>query len=320
MALVATYIIKNIKITGCALAWRNMLEHHWKHICFFGRIMKEHALFLQAGFPAGETGYRNKANWYREEFEKALWQTVRLSDGMVGKDVLRSGEVFTEFTVMAEQQTGRLTKIPIDFRITQAEERLRAGCAKCADERMAWRIGQLNQHVLHLLSGLIMFKKQILREVTSCRLYTANYPLLIEHIIREAELYQHIITSLEERTCMSSENMVETELFWNQIMMEHALFIRDLLDPTECELVETADTYAGDYCRLLEEARQQDCRAMNGLTRRTLETTKRYRDFKAAGTKGITGCDIRSIILPLLADHVLREANHYLRILKQEGE
>ena len=211
-------------------------------------------MFLQAGFPAGETGYRNKANWYREEFEKALWQTVHLSDGMVGKDVLRSGEVFTEFTVMAEQQTGRLTKIPVDFRITQAEERLRAGCAKCADERMAWRIGQLNQHVLHLLSGLIMFKKQILREVTSCRLYTANYPLLIEHIIREAELYQHIITSLEERTCMSSENMVETELFWNQIMMEHALFIRGLLDPTECELVETADTFAGDYCRLLEEA------------------------------------------------------------------
>ncbi|WP_334300402.1 DUF2935 domain-containing protein [Sellimonas caecigallum] len=279
--------------------------------------MKEHALFLQAGFPAGETGYRNKANWYREEFEKALWQTVRLSDGMVGKDVLRSGEVFTEFTVMAEQQTGRLTKIPIDFRITQAEERLRAGCAKCADERMAWRIGQLNQHVLHLLSGLIMFKKQILREVTSCRLYTANYPLLIEHIIREAELYQHIITSLEERTCMSSENMVETELFWNQIMMEHALFIRGLLDPTECELVETADTFAGDYCRLLEEARQQDCRAMNGLTRRTLETTKRYRDFKAAGTKGITGCDIRSIILTLLADHVLREAQPDATVIEE---
>ena len=70
--------------------------------------------------------------------------------------------------------------------------------------------------------------------------------------------------------------------------------------------------------RLLEEARQKDCRAMNGLTKKTLETTKRYRDFKAAGTKGITGCNIRSVILPLLADHVLREANHYLRILKQE--
>ncbi|MGN0511121.1 MAG: DUF2935 domain-containing protein [Lachnospiraceae bacterium] len=26
-----------------------------------------------------------------------------------------------------------------------------------------------------------------------------------------------------------------------------------------------------------------------------------------------------TVILPLLADHVLREANHYLRILKSEG-
>ena len=135
-------------------------------------------MFLQAGFPAGETGYSNKAGRYREEFEKILWRTVRLADGMVGKDVLCSGEVFTEFTVMAEQQTTRLTKVPIDFRITQAEERLRAGCGEHMDHEMANRmdcqIRRLNQCVLQLLNGLIMFKKQILREVTSCRLYTAN--------------------------------------------------------------------------------------------------------------------------------------------------
>lgn len=236
------------------------------------------------------------------------------------QDVLCSGEVFTEYTVMAEQQTGRLTKIPIDVRITQAEENLQAGREACKDERMARRIRQLNHHVLHLLGGLIEFKKQILQEVTCCRLFTANYPLLIEHIIREAELYQKMIASLEDGTCKSVERMAETERFWNQIMMEHALFIRGLLDPTEGELIETADSFAGDYQRLLEEARQKDCRAMNGPTRKTLETTKKYRDFKAAGTKGITGCEIRSIILPLLADHVLREANHYLRLLKQKGE
>ena len=119
---------------------------------------------------------------------------------------------------------------------------------------------------------------------------------------------------------MPSKDLRETEMFWNQIMMEHALFIRGLLDPTECELVGTADTFAGDYCRLLEEAREQDCRTMDTLTRETLETTEKYRDFKAAGTKGITCCDIRSVILPLLADHVLREANHYLRILQTEGK
>lgn len=286
---------------------------------FFGRIMKEHALFLQAGFPAGETGYRKKADSFREEFEKILWQAVRLSDGVAGKEVLCSGEVFTEFTEMAEQQTAGLTKIPIDFRITQAEKRLRAGRTTCIDDRMECQIHRLNQRVLQSLNGLILFKKQILQEINSCRLSTANYPLLIEHIIREAELYRQIITMSEKRECISQKSIDETEPFWNQIMLEHALFIRGLLDPTECELIKTADTFAGDYERLLEEAGRQGCRAMDALTGKTLETTERYRDFKSAGAQGITGCKIRSIILPLLADHVLREANHYIRILKQGG-
>lgn len=55
---------------------------------------------------------------------------------------------------------------------------------------------------------------------------------------------------------------------------------------------------------------------MEELTRQSLETTVKYQEFKTAGTRGITSCEIRSVILPLLADHVLREANHYLRILK----
>lgn len=66
----------------------------------------------------------------------------------------------------------------------------------------------------------------------------------------------------------------------------------------------------------MEEAREQDRKAMNALTTKTLQTTRQYQQFKTAGAKGITGCEIRSIILPLLTDHVLREANHYLRILE----
>ena len=52
------------------------------------------------------------------------------------------------------------------------------------------------------------------------------------------------------------------------------------------------------------------------MTNASLEETLRFRDFKSAGTQGITQCKIRSVILPLLADHVLREANHYIRLLQ----
>lgn len=283
---------------------------------FFGRIMKEHSLFLLAGFPAKETEFIQCADRFREEFEEGLRRTVKLADGIVRKPVLNSGEVVTEFTKKAECQTENLTGIPIDVKITEAEERLRAGGCDMVNRETVHQVSMLNQQMLKSLNGLISFKEEILREVTGCRLYTTNYPLLLEHILREAKLYRQMIIELEQRGRITAPDLRNLEIFWNQIMMEHAWFIRGLLDPTECELMETADGFAKDYCRLLEEAGKQDRRAMNALTTRTLQTTKQYQQFKTAGTEGITGCEIRSVILPLLADHVLREANHYLRILE----
>ncbi|MGN1170235.1 MAG: DUF2935 domain-containing protein [Lachnospiraceae bacterium] len=116
---------------------------------------------------------------------------------------------------------------------------------------------------------------------------------------------------------LSCHDLKKTEDFWNQIMMEHALFIRGLLDPSENELIRTANQFACEYKALLEQARRQDCRAM-GMREESLEETLRLREFKAAGTEGILKLEISSVILPLLADHVLREANHYIRLLETD--
>lgn len=283
---------------------------------FFGRIMKEHSLFLLAGFPAKETEFIQRADRFREEFEEGLRRTVKLADGIVSGSVLSSGEVVTEFTQKAECQTMDLTGIPIDVKLTEAEQRLCAGNCVMINREIISHVRMLNRQMLKSLNGLIAFKEEVLGEMTRCRLYTTNYPLLIEHILREAKWYRQTILELEGNGRISMPDLRNVEIFWNQIMMEHAEFIRGLLDPTECELMETANGFVGDYCRLLEEAREQDKKVTNTLTARTLQTTKEYQRFKTAGAEGITGCDIRSIILPLLADHVLREANHYLRILE----
>lgn len=283
---------------------------------FFGRIMKEHSLFLLASFPAKEKDFRQRADCFREEFEDGLRKTVELADGIVRETVLESGEIVTEFTKNAECQTEKLTGIAIDTKITEAEKRLSNGCPAMVSREMVQRVKMLNRQMLRSLNGLIAFKEKILQQVLECRLYTANYPLLIEHILREGRLYRQILMQLERNGRILAPDLRNLEIFWNQIMMEHAQFIRGLLDPTECELIKAADEFAEDYCRLFNEAREQDMRDMDALTAKTLRTTKEYQQFKTAGTEGITGCEIRSVILPLLADHVLREANHYLRILE----
>lgn len=282
---------------------------------FFARIMKEHAIFLQAGFMPKNIEYIQEAMLYKRQFEKLLSDTVSLSNCMIRNNVLLSGEIVTKFTYGAERKTEELTGINIDSNITLQELKLTSDNYYGMPD-ITKQVCYLNNMAITLLDGLINLKERMLKDVLYCRLFTANYPLLIEHILREAKLYRQYVTMLQRGEDINCQNMKQVELFWNQIMMEHALFIRGLLDPTESDLITTADSFAKDYEKLIEEAKNMTDETIKTVTNKTIVETQKYIEFKTAGTEGIKKCEIRSIILPLLADHVLREANHYFRILK----
>lgn len=284
---------------------------------FFARIMKEHALFLQAGFMPISNDFICEAQWYKGEFEKLLSDTVRLSNCMISSKIIDSGEIVTPYTFGVEKKTSEFTGIVIDTNITLEQLRLQPEGHAYLNPNLADYVCYLNSRALQLLDGLINFKERILRDVLSCKLFTANYPLLLEHIIREAKLYRQYVVMLLNGQNITCEGRKQVELFWNQIMMEHALFIRGLLDPSEEELITTADNFAKEYKKLLQDAQNMTDETIKTVTDETITETIKYRDFKKAGTEGIAGCKIKSIILPLLADHVLREANHYLRILEE---
>lgn len=286
---------------------------------FFARIMREHALFLKAGFLPKNANEIREAERLLRQFEVLLSRAVALSNGAVRCLVLESGEVFTPFTARAECQTQRLTGTFLDRDLTAREARLRGfSCGKepCFSRGMVCQVRRLNREALVLVERLIAFKERLLREMGRCRVFNANYPLLIEHILREARLYRAHLLRLEGREDCGCDDLRDSELFWDRIMMEHALFIRGLLDPTEEALIATSNDFAGDYKRLLETSAAANDK-MCGCAGGALELTRKFRDFKQAGVEGIEACKIRSLILPLLADHVLREANHYLRLLAE---
>lgn len=285
---------------------------------FFARIMKEHSFFLEAGMVQKDEEFIKRADEFRKEFENLLYHVVKISDGMIRPAVLNSGEIVTEFTRVAEEETEDLTGIPFDTRITVLEEELKSGDYSSESPELQDAVREINKAAIYLLDGLIELKEEILNRVLTCNMFTTNYPLLIKHILREANLYRIYVIALEEGLDIDDKNMRQTELFWNRIMMEHAQFIRGLLDPTEMELINTSNEFAESYAALLIKAQSATDATIDSVKDETIMVTKGIRDFKAAGTKGIEACEIQSIMVPLLADHVLREANHYLRILSTD--
>jgi len=283
---------------------------------FFMRVMKEHAIFLEAGLGPKNSKIAKELDKCKGNLEKLLFDVVKLSKGRVRQSIVDSGEVFTDYTLETEKKTEHYTGININSKITTMEKDLMCAPKKGIDSKVASCVKDINNKAIKLIDELIDLKMKILDDVLCCKIFTSNYPSLVEHTIEEAKLYRSYIDDIECNRDIDEVNISKIEAFWNEIMMEHSLFIRGLLDPSEYELINTAHEFAFEFNELIQQLNNVTNVTIDNVTHETLKETTRLRDFKEEGTKGIMNCNIKSLILPLLSDHVLREANHYIRILR----
>lgn len=283
---------------------------------FFLRIMKEHSFFLEIGFGPKDSNLACAAQDFRNSFENLLSTAVDLADGNVSHKALESEQFATQYTVDAEKLTNFYTGIPFNTGLTSRELILTSDC-RC-ETAIEHKVDILNRDAYRLTASLAEFKDKLLHNVIACKLFTFNYPLLIEHILREAKMYMAMLECLmNRRNILGSGSLINQEVFWNRQMAEHAKFIAGLLDPTEETLIDAARMFGKEFDKLTIESKKATQRTFDitGVTSDSISAMKRLRDFKIAGTEGLLDCKIKSIIIPLLADHVLREANHYLCVL-----
>lgn len=255
---------------------------------FFLRIMKEHSFFLEGGFTPVNSDLARQANVFKKQFEVLLKEAVSLADGFISPDAASSGEIVTDFTLNAERATEFYTGIPIDTSITVAELSLTGGMQQLNMQMLAQQVANLNQRAIEATQALIGFKTLVLDSVLACRMFTFNYPLLIDHIRREALLFVELLTRLQNRVIVDIIRFaVEQESFWNRIMAEHAKFFRGLLDPTEEDLFQIADNFGKEFDVLTAEALAVHTQITHlpRVTQESLRETAGIRDFKRQGTE-----------------------------------
>lgn len=285
---------------------------------FFVRIMKEHSFFLEIGFTPKNINFIRQCDYIRREFDMFLADVISISNGVISPDVLKSGEAVTPYTLKAEMASSYFTGITIPIELTESELGLKGNDMPVYNSVLEERVCILNERGMTLTKALANLKSTILSDVISCKMFTANYPLLIDHILREAKLYYNTIQKIQNREKVNlAKEANEQEIFWNRIMAEHSKFIRGLLDPTENELINTANNFGKEFDELTKEAKEamDQSASLSKVTEDSLKAVKEIKNFKEQGTKGLIDCKIKSIIIPLLGDHTLREANHFLRLL-----
>ncbi|NLB61449.1 MAG: DUF2935 domain-containing protein, partial [Clostridiales bacterium] len=204
-----------------------------------------------------------------------------------------------------------LTGVSINTSLTKAEMELTPKRSYFSDYDEVF-VRTLNGKTLELLSRVIEFQKQLISLVSQCKMFIPLYLELLRHITHEAEHYMEELKALNAGERPHNNSSCYQIDFWNNIMMEHAEFIDGLLDPTEKTLKDAAQTFVARFEALVGKCVEE---AGTKIVEQSKDATSEIKAFKAAATEGLLLCKIESIIPPLLADHVLREANHFLRLL-----
>ncbi|AIQ64894.1 hypothetical protein PSTEL_19020 [Paenibacillus stellifer] len=169
------------------------------------------------------------------------------------------------------------------------------------------------------------FKRKVLGLILQCRLPgQTNFPLLVDHVSREANYFRNRLEQLNAgQLDPLPDAIINENVFFLRIMADHAKFIGHLLDPSERKLVDQAKQFSDEFDTLLFQAQDIESMRPQSQTVPLLDqfldqnrvSVKSLRDFKKTARDLIEACRIKSIIHPLLADHVFREAERFLFII-----
>ena len=260
-----------------------------EEVKFWLEIMREHALFIKMGLPADEPGLIKEAEGFYKDFGSLLGRLAKAS---------------------GEKQFLRLVADSMD-----------------------------------VVAEFLRYKRHLLRRMLLCEVSTGIPPMMVDHMAREAEYLLALLGRIKHEAKNHHLSRARENVFWLRIMADHTKLVRGRIDPSERAIIHTVDDFSNEFDDLFlqsndfysmlthpdqlpapalgKKLKQGQYGVMSHLSpasydrfiRDVRASVLRLRDFKNALHKMTEDCRVVSILPALLADHIRREADHYLMVL-----
>lgn len=185
------------------------------------------------------------------------------------------------------------------------------------------KFAELTTESLASLREFMRFKRLLLEEALTNELGSALPPLFFDHVLREAEYFMAILEKINAGKKLAAVKALEAS-FWLRLMAEHTRFIAGRIDPSERSLLDVVADYGGEFDQLSLQARDYvsffshrplELPAFDRFLQDSRVAVVRLRDFKQAMHEMIVKDRMLSTIPAVMADHVRREADHFLLVL-----
>src|SRR5699024_8120343 len=147
---------------------KEYIRYSLEYNLFFGRLMKEHLMFLESGFSIKDSKYISEADTLKSDFEDFLLDVISIANGHINKEVLTSKELVTPYTLEAENITQNYTGICINTHITQMEMNLLKNKDLDFYDGTFPEVQRINSNAINLVNRTIDYKSKVLANVLTC--------------------------------------------------------------------------------------------------------------------------------------------------------
>jgi hypothetical protein len=157
-------------------------------------------------------------------------------------------------------------------------------------------LAAFNKPTTELVRRFLDVKAAMQKAQASGDLKSLAWPTFFEHVALEGERFANRLDGFSKGNVHLDRD--EVVRFWSRIMADHADFVAHLLDPKEKALIERAMSASGAWRAIDDDAGKDAVGAsLDDLIA-----------FKKSTQEAVDKGKVQSIIHPLLADHVVREA------------
>lgn len=159
------------------------------------------------------------------------------------------------------------------------------------------------ESILPLLKKERAFQISVLKSIEAGNWVGWIFPLFLNHVTLELDYFVDKLNGIK----YSPKDEV---LFWNRINSEHAAFAAHLLDPSERDLFLKADQLSVKFMNIPKSEKEM-------MIRLSLTASKQLDKFNK--TAQAAGKTVKSIIHPVLLEHVIREGERSIQTLTKLG-
>ena len=285
---------------------------------FFMRITEEHLIFILQALSPLNSDLSREAKALRNEALNFLCLIMSISNGHVSQEALSSNELTTKYTYNAEKLTEYYTGLQIYSNLTLNEQYILTTVNMMYKPISNNQMLVLNKYAIDITNRIIAFQSRLFQSISKCEIFVNIYPDRLDHIIEENRRYVEDIQALQNMNLISTLYSINDQMiFWNENMSDHGEFTAHLLDPKEKELVKISLEFGDVFDKLANDAKNatNNPNEITNVMNKSLQELIKYKEFYVQVVIDIMNCKVKSMILPLPAEHDLREVNHYLRIL-----